>query len=99
MKRFIVILATVCSIMPAAFSAKGVEGEELLTNQSVIELKNLGLGESIIIQKIKTTAGKFDLTVGGLKMLKAANVPEPVIAAMFSRVELGNARETLIVPS
>lgn len=67
-------------------------GDEELTNKSIIELTQLGLGEKIVIEKIKSTQCKFDLSVDGLKQLKSANVPEDVIAVMFSASKNGKAQ-------
>jgi hypothetical protein len=69
-----------------AGQSKAADGE-VLSNQSIIEMKELGLGDNIVIQKIKTTPAIFDVTVKGLKSLKAATVSEAVIAAMLARAD------------
>lgn len=55
----------------------------MLNNAAIIELKNLGLGETLILDKIKTSRCDFDVTLAGLKQLKGANVPDAVISAMI----------------
>ena len=72
--------------------AGGQEGATLrkrFTNQDVIELAKLGLSDDVIIAKIRqayqsgTDAVSFDTGVEGLKVLKAANVPDSVIKVMI----------------
>jgi hypothetical protein len=57
---------------------------EVLNNAAVIELKGLGLGENLIVDKIKTSRCDFDVSINGLKQLKAAAVPDAVIRAMLA---------------
>ena len=60
------------------------------SNQDVIEMAKLGLSDDVIITKIRqayeagTDAVSFDTSVDGLKSLKAANVPDPVIKVMIN---------------
>lgn len=63
---------------PAAAQTPGA-----LTNADVIELQKVGLSETLIIEKIKSSETAFDLSVAGLKALKMAKVPDAVIAAMM----------------
>jgi len=58
--------------------------KEVMTNASVIELVKLGLGEGVIIQKIRQSEPKFDTSTGGLSQLKAANVGDNIIMEMMS---------------
>jgi hypothetical protein len=58
--------------------------EEVLNNAAIIDLKQLGLGESVIVEKIRTSPCNFDLSVHGLKQLKAAGVSDGVISAMLA---------------
>ena len=44
----------------------------MLTNATIIELKELGLGENVVIEKIKASRCNFDVSINGLKQLKAA---------------------------
>jgi hypothetical protein len=67
------------AIRPAANAKK-----ETLTNASIIELAQLGLGDAIIIEKIRQSDCNFDTSLPGLKQLKAAKVSEAVIAAMLA---------------
>jgi hypothetical protein len=67
---------------PTANAAKAQA--EVLNNAAVIELKQLALGEGVIVEKIKTSQCDFDTSVNALKQLKAAEISDVVIAAMLS---------------
>lgn len=58
--------------------------QEILNNDGVIQLKQLGLGEGVIVDKIKTSPCQFDLSLNGLKQLKAADISDTIISAMLS---------------
>jgi len=70
-------------IASAEEPAKGPQ-EEILKTASIIELKELGLGEAVVVEKIKSSKCEFDVTVNGLKQLKAAGVSDGIIAAMLT---------------
>jgi hypothetical protein len=56
-----------------------------LTNQDVIDMFALGIGDDVIVQKIKTTqAIQFDTSVEALKTLKTKGVSDTVLKAMIS---------------
>lgn len=44
--------------------------EETLNNASIVELQKLGLGDGVLLEKIKTSKCDFDTSLGGLKQLK-----------------------------
>jgi tetratricopeptide (TPR) repeat protein len=80
MKRWAgaVWLAAIFSlIVPKALAA------EILTNDAVVTMVKAGLGEEIILDKVKTSQGQFDLSVQGLVRLKESGVSEAVIKAMM----------------
>jgi tetratricopeptide (TPR) repeat protein len=62
--------------IPNAFAA------EVLTNDAVVTMVKAGLGEEIVLSKIKASQSQFDLSVEGLLRLKEAGVSETVIKAM-----------------
>jgi hypothetical protein len=64
---------------------------DVLNNDGVIQLKQLGLGDAVIVEKIKTSPCSFDVSINGLKQLKAANVSDDVIAAMLSAQSVASA--------
>jgi hypothetical protein len=80
-----------CSVLLLCmFLATAAWSQELakrLTNQDIIDMVGLGLSEDVIIAKIRSTspdALKFDTGVDGLKVLKAAKVPDSVIKVMIN---------------
>jgi hypothetical protein len=79
--------------------AKPAQQEEVLTNPTIIELKELGLGESLIVEKIKTSRCNFDMSIAGLKQLKAAGVPETVIKEMLSAKSAAKGNERVVAAS
>ncbi len=56
---------------------------EVLTNDSIVGLVKAGLGEELIINKIKVSQGEYDLSTDGLLRLKVAGISETVIKAMI----------------
>jgi hypothetical protein len=70
---------------PAAFTAPAPAraGGEVLTNASVISMAAAGLGDAIIVQKIKTSATRFDTSTDKLIALRKAGVSEKVLAAIL----------------
>ena len=64
-------------IAPGAFAA------EVLTSDAVVSMVRAGLGDAIILDKIKTSQGQFDLSTPGLVRLKESGVSDAVIRAMM----------------
>jgi tetratricopeptide (TPR) repeat protein len=62
---------------PAAAPAQG------LTNDDIIKMVQVKLGDSVIIAKIKSSACAFDTSVDGLSKLKQADVSDAVLQAML----------------
>ena len=77
MKR--VMLALGCALFFASPAAA-----ETLTNATVIQLVQAGIGNDAVIAKIKATDGKYGLGTDDLIALKTAGVPGDVIAAMIA---------------
>ena len=76
-KTFSIIILTFLISMHLAYS------QELLTNSTIITLSSKGLGNSIIINKIKSSKSAFDTTTDGLILLKDNKVSDEVIEAMI----------------
>lgn len=66
----------------AAVAAPAATGKAL-TNQDVIDLKSAGFGDEVIIAKIQSAPGKFNLETGDLLALQKAKVSDAIIAAMI----------------
>ena len=48
--------------------------EEILTNQSILDMMELGFTNDVIVGKIETSKSSFDTTVDALKALKEKGV-------------------------
>jgi hypothetical protein len=76
----LILVATVSLSLPGATSF----AQEVLTNDSVIQMVKAGLPETVVIAKIKSTVTKFDLKTDSLVNLKKAGVSDKVLEAMVS---------------
>jgi tetratricopeptide (TPR) repeat protein len=56
---------------------------EILTNEAVVTMVKAGLGDDVIVGKVRLTQGQYDLSINGLLRLKADGVSEAVIKAMI----------------
>lgn len=63
-------------LMSSAFAA------EVLNNEAILTMVKGGVGEELIISKIKISQGQYDLSTTGLLRLKAEGVSEAIIKAM-----------------
>src|SRR5258706_10026442 len=81
MKRGVRILG-VASVVVGIAVASSFAGETL-TNDSIVDLNKFGLGEAVIVEKIKTSTCNFDTSTDALKKLKEAGISDTVIAAMI----------------
>jgi len=70
---FVVLLV----LLPNAFAA------EVLTNDAVVTMVKAGLGDELILNKIKISLNEFDRSTQALLRLKDAGVSETVIKAMM----------------
>ena len=58
-----------------------------LSNKDIIGMSQLGLSETLIIQKIDTSKAAFDVSIVALKSLKDVGVSDAVISAMMQRLQ------------
>ena len=59
--------------------------QEPLTNDSVIKMAKAGLSEDVMVSMVKTQPAKYTLTPEQLIAMKAAGVPDRVVAAMVEK--------------
>ena len=78
--RAAIVLALALVVSPA-----GVRGQEVLTNESVIAMKQARLPDTVILAKIRSTQNKFDLSTNALIALKGAGVSDQIIEAMVTQ--------------
>lgn len=57
---------------------------EWLRNKDIVALKNTGFADDLILQKIKSSPGLYNIGADDLMTLKRAGLPEPIIAAMIA---------------
>ena len=76
MKRFLIAFAAALIAAPTT--------AEVLNNDSVFALLSAGLGDEVVIAKIKTSPSSFDLTTERVIALKQKGISGPVLAAMIS---------------
>ncbi len=87
MKRFLRVFA--CFGFVALFAALSSTAQSskpavAMTNDDVIALVGVGMGDDVVIAKIKSAPKvDFDTSVTGLKALKAAGVSTPVLRVMI----------------
>jgi hypothetical protein len=75
-----VLVAMMALSLPAATSL----AQEVLTNESVVQMIKAGLPESVVITKIRSTPTKFDLRTESLVSLKKSGVSDKVLEAMMT---------------
>jgi hypothetical protein len=82
-----------CFLCVLAISADAQDSslmKKRFTNQDVIEMVKMGLSEDVIIAKIRSASAagsdvlSLDTSLGGLKALKEASVPDSVIKVMIN---------------
>jgi hypothetical protein len=64
---------------------------ETLTNATIVELYKEGFTESLIVTKIRTAKNNFDVSLSGIKQLKADSIPQTVIETMLEYAEKNRA--------
>ncbi|WEK48106.1 MAG: hypothetical protein P0Y56_07370 [Candidatus Andeanibacterium colombiense] len=70
--------ALALALMPAAAAA------ETLTNEQIVRLAAAGLGDQVLIAKIRASGNSFDTSIDGLLALRKKGVSNPVIAEMIA---------------
>lgn len=67
------------------FIANDIVSQETMTNESVVEMVNLGFDDFMIIDKINTSDVKFDASIAALGKLKKAGVSSEVMSMIMSK--------------
>src|SRR5262245_45355646 len=70
-------------------TSKDDDGQEVLTNSSIIALTKAGLGSSVIMQKINSSRCNFKTSADELIALKKAGISDQVIRLM---IEVSNSQ-------
>ncbi|MBI5205221.1 MAG: tetratricopeptide repeat protein [Nitrospirae bacterium] len=80
MKSFKVIILSSTIMFLLVMTASSAE---ILTNQTVVSMVKAGLGEELVISKIKNSQNQFDVSITGILKLKEEGVSEDIITAMI----------------
>ena len=80
---FTSLLLVVCLLASATATAP-VSAQEVMTNETVIQMVKAGFSESVILAKMRSSQTKFDTRTDALIELKKAGVPEKVMQAIVS---------------
>lgn len=92
---FIVLMATITFstffLIPMPIAAQEIK-QEKITNKDLVEMTKAGLSETVILAKIKASAGNFDTSPTALLELKKEGVSEAVILAVLQPSETKPAR-------
>jgi hypothetical protein len=87
-ENFIAVVIFIAAALPLASPAVAQQpgSEAPLSNGDVVKLCKLGLGDDVVVAKIKQAAEvAFDVTTDGLVQLKKSGVSGAVISAMLDR--------------
>jgi hypothetical protein len=96
MKRVEILIALMMFVGMVAFSFPFLTAQSSeITNARVVEMTKLGLGDDIIIARIKTGSCQFSLSDSDLAQLKKARVSDKVIAGMLEASVLTRPRITI----
>lgn len=83
-------LCSICALMAlaprTAHSQSSLEAD--VDNARIIDMAHKGLGDDVIIARIKASATKFSLSDDDLASLKKAGVSDAVVAAMIQSTQL-----------
>lgn len=84
--RTCTMLAIFIAAILATAAALAADSAQPLTNADVVKLSSLGLGDDVVIAKIKQAANvAFALDITDIEKLQKDGVSKPVIAAMLQR--------------
>lgn len=67
-----------------------VRAQEVLNNQTIVEMSRAGLSKTIILNKINQAAGAYDVSARALIELKNAAVDDEIVQAMMTIAENTN---------
>jgi len=84
LKVWATLLITVLIVIAGRFVATA-QGNDVVTNKTVIQLCKAGIGAPVIIAKIKNSFCNFDLSTDGLVALKKGGVSDEIVAEMIAK--------------
>jgi len=77
----------ILSILLLAVTTQFTYAQEVVTNESIIQMKELGFDETIIMSKINASDVDFDASISALSELKKSGVSSEVIALVMQKAQ------------
>jgi tetratricopeptide (TPR) repeat protein len=71
---------------------------EILTNDTIVTMVKAGLGQDLILSRIRTSPGQFDLSTSAILKLKSEGVSEKIIQAMIESSAKPGTAEPKVAP-
>ncbi|MFD2587703.1 hypothetical protein ACFSQJ_12225 [Croceitalea marina] len=71
-----------------------ISAQEVITNESIIQMMELGFDDSMIIDKIYTSDVKFDASIAGLGALKKAGASSEVLSLVMEKSKQNTKSKT-----
>jgi hypothetical protein len=71
-----------------------INAQEIITNESIIQMKDLGFDESIIISKIESSDVNFDSSIDALTKLKKSGLSPSVISLVMEKSKYNTKSKT-----
>ncbi len=81
--KLFLVLVSLCFTTLLISTKIFAQDKDMLDNQSIISLHKLGMEESVILNKIKSSECNFDVSLIGLVSLKEAGISENIINKML----------------
>lgn len=78
-----VLTSFTVGIVFVGFSAFSQNTREILTNEKIVSLVKLGLGDAVVVEKIRRSECRCDTSMEALAKLKAARVSDQIILAIM----------------
>lgn len=94
---FVLLQSGFCFVLAPVSAFARTAQQETLSNQSIIDMAQLGISQEVILSKIKTSKSSFDTSSSSLQTLKKAGVSDAVIMAMVQKasgIEMSGSTET-----
>ena len=79
-----VIIAMMAASSDAKLAVPSKDPAEILTNNDVVQMVLGNLPRPLIIEKIRVSKARFDVTSEGLVSLQTSRVPDEVVKAMMA---------------
>ena len=81
-------------VLLLAVTTQFTYAQEVVTNESIIQMKALGFDETIIMSKINASDVDFDASISALSELKKAGVSSEVIALVMQKAQFSTKSKT-----